>query len=274
MQGLKEKIENSVNFIRTKVKIVPRVAIILGTGLNTLAEKIEESIRIPYEDIPDFPTPTVKSHIDKLVVGKISDKTIVAMQSRFHYYEGYSLEEVTFPVRVMRGLGAEILIVSNVAGGLNPNFNLSDIMIVTDHINLTGLSPLIGLNDERLGPRFPDMLNCYSEELIKLAEDIAIKEGIKIYKGVYLGVTGPSLETRAEYRFMRQIGADAVGMSTVPEVIAAVHCGFKILGISCITDMCLPDALEPTDINKILKAANRAEPKLTKLIRKIIERIK
>ncbi len=273
MQGLKEKIDEAVNFIKTKVKMIPRVAIILGTGLNTLAEAIERKIKIPYQDIPNFPIPTVKSHKAELVVGEISDKAIVAMQGRFHYYEGYSLEEVVFPVRVMRNLGTDILIVSNAAGGLNPNFNLSDIMIITDHINLTGLNPLIGPNDERLGLRFPDMLNCYSEELIKLTEDIAIKEGIKIYKGVYLGVTGPSLETRAEYRFMRQIGADAVGMSTVPEVIVAVHCGFKILGISCITDRCLPDALEPADINKILKAASDAKPKLTKLVRKIIEKI-
>lgn len=272
MQELKEQLKETVKYIKREVKFAPTIGVILGTGLGGLAEQIEDKHEIPYSRIPHFPLSTVATHKGQLVWGVLSGKKIVAMEGRFHYYEGYTLEQVTYPVRVMRKLGADILIISNAAGGMNPLFSLGDLMIITDHINLMGINPLIGPNDESLGSRFPDMSEAYNRKLIKLAEEVALSEKIKVQKGVYVGVTGPNLETAAEYRFLRAMGADAVGMSTVPEVIVAVHCGFKILAMSCITDRCLPDALRPADINKIIKVANEAEPKLTKLVSKVIEK--
>ncbi len=270
---LKQKIEAAVAAITAIHPVQPEIGIVLGTGLGMLANSIESPIEIPYESIPHFPVSTVDSHLGALILGTISGRQVVALSGRFHRYEGYSLAEVTFPVRVAKALGIHTLIVSNAAGGLNPQFSSGDLMIITDHINMMGDNPLIGPNDDSIGPRFPDMSAPYSKELIDIAETIALDSGIRLQRGVYLACTGPCLETRAEYRFMRTIGADAVGMSTVPEVIVAVHAGLKVLGFSAITDECFPDALEPADIDKIIAVANAAEPKLTKIVLKCIERL-
>ncbi|MBA7530732.1 Purine nucleoside phosphorylase 1 [subsurface metagenome] len=273
MEDLKTKIAESAEFINRKSKIKPKIAIILGTGLGRLAEDIEEKEIIPYSEIPNFPVSTVQSHSGNLVLGKLGNKEVVAMQGRFHYYEGYSLKEVTFPVRVMKKLGAAIIIISNVAGGMNRFFKRGDLMLITDHINLFGDNPLIGPNDEELGPRFPDMSEAYNYKLIELAKKVALKEKIKLQEGVYAGLTGPTLETPAEYRFLINIGADAVGMSTVPEVIVANHIGMKVLGISCITDLAIDGVIVKTSVEEILKAASDAEPIMTKLIEKVIKKI-
>ncbi len=273
MEDLKAKIAESAEFINRKSKIKPKIAIILGTGLGRLAEDIEEKEIIPYSEIPNFPVSTVQSHSGNLVLGKLGNKEVVAMQGRFHYYEGYSLKEVTFPVRVMKKLGADIIIISNAAGGMNRFFKRGDLMLITDHINLFGDNPLIGPNDEELGPRFPDMSEAYNYKLIELAKKVALKEKIKLQEGVYAGLTGPTLETPAEYRFLINIGADAVGMSTVPEVIVANHIGMKVLGISCITDLAIDGVIVKTSVEEILKAASDAEPIMTKLIEKVIKKI-
>lgn len=270
---LRQQIEAAAAAIQAVCPASPEIGIILGTGLGTLAERIETPHRIAYESIPHFPVSTVDSHAGELILGTLAGKQVVALSGRFHRYEGYSLQEVTFPVRVAGTLGIHSLIVSNAAGGLNPQFSAGDLMVITDHINFMGDNPLIGINDDRLGPRFPDMSEPYTRDLIKLAETIALEEGIKLHRGVYLGCTGPCLETAAEYRFMRAIGADAVGMSTVPEVIVAVHAGLKVLGFSAITDECLPDALEPADIDNIIAIANAAEPLLTRIVAKCIARM-
>lgn len=267
---LYEQVIESAEYVRSRVSLRPQVAIILGTGLSGLVEDIKEAGHVPYNDIPHFVEATVESHPGSLVIGHLCGKPVVAMQGRFHYYEGYSLKQVTFPVRVMRKLGADVLIVSNVCGGLNPNFEIADIMLIVDHINLMGANPLVGVNDSRLGPRFPDMCEPYNKELIEMAEHAALSEGIRVHRGVYAAMTGPSLETRAEYRMLRTIGADAIGMSTVPEVIVAVQSGFKTLGLSIISDMCLPDALEPVEIEKIIAAGERGEPKLRKIVQKVV----
>ncbi|MBI5360014.1 MAG: purine-nucleoside phosphorylase [Planctomycetes bacterium] len=270
MNDLKSKITAAVKAIRTKVKSSPRIGIILGTGLGNLTEKIKNPVAIPYNKVPHFPESTVVSHKNELVFGTIAGKDIVALGGRFHIYEGYSPEQITLPVRVVKALGAEILIVSNASGGLNPHFSKGDIVIIEDHINFMGVNPLIGPNDDSLGPRFPDMSRPYDPELIRLAEKSALEKRIKTHKGVYVAVTGPNLETRAEYRLFRNAGADCVGMSTVPEVITAVHCGLRVLGISIITDICLPDALEPANIKEIIAIANNAEPKMTELVTEVI----
>lgn len=271
---LYEKVTEASNYIKSKTKIKPQFAIILGTGLGALAKAIKSESKIPYRKIPHFARSTVESHKGELILGKLKGKDVVAMEGRFHFYEGYSMEQVTFPVRVAKALGAKILIVSNVCGGLNPAYSIGDIMLISDHINLMGVNPLIGHNDERLGQRFPDMIEPYDQKLIKLAEDIAVKNGFEAHRGVYAALTGPCLETRAEYRFLRIIGADAVGMSTVPEVIVAVHAGLKTLGISVISDICLPDNLHPVDIKKIIAAGQSAEPKLTKIVKEVIRHSK
>ncbi len=273
MEDLKRGLNETVKFIKSEFKVSPEIAIILGTGLGKLAQRFSAGKKIGYSKIPNFPVSTAIGHKGELAFGKIGDKKVVALEGRFHYYEGYSLQEVTYPVRVVKALGAKILIVSNAAGGMNPSFKAGDLMAIVDHINLMGVNPLIGPNDESLGPRFPDMCDPYDLELIGLAEKVALEEKIKLHKGVYVGVTGPNLETRAEYRFLHTIGADAVGMSTVPEVIVARHAGLRVFGISCITDVCLPDALKPANIEEIIKIANEAEPCLTRLIYKLIERI-
>jgi len=273
VEYLKAKITKSVEFINQKSKIKPKIAIILGTGLGRLAEDIEEKEIIPYSEIPNFPISTVQSHSGNLVLGKLGNKEVVAMQGRFHYYEGYSLKEVTFPVRVMKKLGADTIIISNAAGGMNRFFKRGDLMLITDHINLFGDNPLIGPNDEELGPRFPDMSEAYSQNLIELVKKVALKEKIRLQEGVYAGLPGPTLETPAEYRLLIKVGADAVGMSTVPEVIVANHMGMKVLGISCITDLAIDGVVVKTSVEEILKAASDAEPIMTKLIEKVIKKI-
>lgn len=272
-EGLREKLEESTGYVKKYLKTTPRIGIILGTGLGNLAAQIQEKAEIDYSQIPHFPVSTSIGHRGFLVSGKIAGRNVIAMEGRFHYYEGYTMQEVTYPVRVMKALGAQTLIVSNAAGGMNPDYRAGDLMIITDHINLMGDNPLIGPNDESLGPRFPDMIEPYHSELVQLAEKIAKRLKIKIHKGVYVGVAGPNLETKTEYRFLRKIGADAVGMSTVPEVIVGVHMGMKILGISCITDECIPEALKPLDIEKVLAVAKRSEPVLSKLVMEIVREL-
>lgn len=273
MDNLSQTITEAAKFIRTRIDLVPQIGIILGTGLGSLADGIEVSARVEYGDIPHFPVSTVESHAGRLLFGHLKGKPVVAMQGRFHYYEGYSMKQVTFPVRVLKELGIEILIVSNACGGLNPQFNRGDIMIITDHINLLGNNPLIGPNDDSLGDRFPDMYNCYNKDLIKLAEEVALEQKLPTKKGVYVSVAGPNLETAAEYRFLRAIGADVVGMSTVPEVIVARHQNTKVLAFSIITDMGLPDALGPCSLEEIIATAAGAEPKLRDLISGCVERM-
>ncbi|MBI1852604.1 MAG: purine-nucleoside phosphorylase [Planctomycetes bacterium] len=270
MTTLREKVEKAADLVRDRSSRAPEFGIILGTGLSALAKEISSATRIPYKDIPGFPVPTAIGHGADLVLGEIEGRSVAAMEGRFHFYEGYSLEQVTFPVRVLRALGAKFLIVSNAAGGMNPLHRAGDLVLIDDHVNLMGVNPLVGPNDERLGPRFPDMSEPYDRALLELAEQIAIEEGIRAHRGVLVAVTGPSLETRAEYRFLRAIGADVVSMSTVPEVIVAAHAGCRVLGVSVITDRCLPDALKPVDIDEIIEVANTAEPKLARLMKRVI----
>ncbi len=274
MTGVFEKIQDAAAVIRQRWKGEPRIGIILGTGLGGLEADIQKDVIIPYQDLPYFPVSTVESHAGKLLCGQLSGKPVVAMAGRFHQYEGYSLQQVTFPVRVMKALGVQVLIVSNAAGGLNPQYAKGDLMLIEDHINLLGDNPLIGKNDDRLGPRFPDMCDAYDRELLKLAENLCRVERIPFQQGVYVAVTGPNLETRAEYRFLRGIGADVVGMSTVPEVIVCRHTGIRVMGISIVTDMCLPDALAPVSLPEILATAKIAEEKLRHLVRKAVESMK
>jgi purine-nucleoside phosphorylase len=253
-------------------KQAPEFGIILGTGLGGLAQAIQAEQTIPYEKIPHFARSTVTSHKGDLILGTLEGRRVVAMEGRFHAYEGYTMEQITFPVRVMRALGAKALIVSNACGGLNPAYGKGDLMLIDDHINMLGMNPLIGPNDDSLGPRFPDMCRPYDADFLKLAESIAKEEKIPVRRGVYVALTGPCLETRAEYRFLRTIGADVVGMSTVPEVIVGVHGGFRILGVSIVTDVCIPETLQPVDIKEIIHTANEAEPHMTRLLRRFVAR--
>ncbi|MBI4519789.1 MAG: purine-nucleoside phosphorylase [Gemmatimonadetes bacterium] len=259
--------------VRAHTDMVPGLAIILGTGLGRLAQEIEDAVSVPYQEIPHFPLSTVESHSGRLIFGVLEGRRVVAMQGRFHRYEGYTLQEVTFPVRVLKLLGAEVLMVSNACGGMNPLWSPGDLVLLDDHINLLGDNPLIGPNLAELGPRFPDLSEPYDRELQRLAEEAALAERIVLRRGVYVAVTGPNLETRAEYRMLRALGADVVGMSTVPEVIVARHMAMRVLGISIITDACLPDALEPASVEKIIATAMSAEPKLTALIRAVVRRM-
>jgi purine-nucleoside phosphorylase len=268
-----EAIERSASVVRALFSERPAAAIILGTGLGRLAADIDVAASIEYADIPGFPLSTVESHAGRLLCGTLGGKPVIAMQGRFHRYEGYSLQQVTFPVRVLRALGADTLVVSNACGGLNPLWAAGDLMLIADHINLLGDSPLIGPNDDRLGPRFPDLSCAYDTALRALAHDVAAEARIALREGVYVAVPGPNLETRAEYRFLRAIGADVVGMSTVPEVLVAIHGGMRVLGLSIVTDMCLPDALEPATVERIVAVAGRAEPKLTELVRGVLARL-
>ena len=268
-----EQVERAADVVRSRFAAPPDVAIILGTGLGALATHMAVDAMIEYADIPGFPLSTVESHAGRLLCGTLSGKTVIAMQGRFHRYEGYALAQVTFPVRVLRALGARKLVVSNACGGMHPLWAAGDLMLIADHINLLGDNPLIGPNDERLGPRFPDMSEPYDGELRRLAREVALEQGITLREGVYVAVPGPNLETRAEYRYLRGIGADVVGMSTVPEVIVAIHAGMRVLGISIITDLCLPDALEPASVEQIIAVAADAEPNLTTLVRGVLERL-
>jgi len=273
MPELYEQIQEAKQLLQSRWAGRPRVGIILGTGLGGLAEDIRAETVLPYEQIPHFPHSTVHSHAGRLVCGNLGGKSVLAMEGRFHAYEGYSLKQLTFPVRVMKALGCEMLIVSNACGGMNPQWAKGDIMVIEDHINLMGDNPLIGKNDDRLGERFPDMSRPYDPELAALTLRIALEERIACHKGVFVAVPGPNLETRAEYRFLRGIGADVVGMSTVPEVIVGVHARLRTLGLSVITDMRLPDALEPAKLEEIIAVANAAEKKLRVLVRRVIEEL-
>ncbi len=270
---LAEGITGALETVRATTDSDPDFAVILGTGLGGLVEEIEVSAEIAYEDIPGFPLSTVESHAGRLLFGILGGKKVVAMQGRFHRYEGYSMQQIVFPVRVMHALGARTLIVSNACGGMNPLWKPGELMLLADHINLLGDSPLIGPNDDSLGPRFPDMSQPYDEELRAVARTVASELRIVLREGIYVAVTVPNLETRAEYRFLRGIGADVVGMSTVPEVIAAVHMTMRVLGVSIITDACLPDALQAVDVAQIIATAAAAEPDLTRLVSAVLERM-
>ena len=272
-QHILERIEASAAVVRGRIKESPDVAIILGTGLGGLARRIDSAVAIDYADIPGFPLSTVESHAGRLLSGRLSGHPVIAMQGRFHRYEGYSLQQATFPVRVLRQLGARVLIVSNACGGMHPDWRAGDLMLIADHINLLGDNPLAGPNDERLGPRFPDCSALYDPELRALARTVAAEQETVLREGVYVAVAGPNLETRAEYRMLRALGADVVGMSTVPEVLVASHGGMRVLGISIITDMCIPEALEPASLERILAIAGEAEPKLTALVTGVVERL-
>jgi purine-nucleoside phosphorylase len=273
MIPLRTHAEEALASLRTRTSLAPQIGIILGTGLGGLAREISAETVVDYADIPHFPLSTVESHHGKLIFGTLAGKSVVAMQGRFHFYEGYSLREVTFPVRVMKLLGVSTLLISNAAGGMNPQFRRGSVMIITDHINLLGDNPLIGPNDDGFGPRFPDMSEPYARRLIALAEETAVELKIRTERGVFVAVPGPNLETRAEYRFLRLIGADAVGMSTVPENIVAVHMGMQVLGFSIITDECFPDALQPASVEEIIAVAAAAEPKLTAVMKGVIAKL-
>jgi purine-nucleoside phosphorylase len=267
-----EQVLAPVEWLRERVKWKPKAAVVLGTGLGGLTEEIEGRTAFPYSQIPGFVQSTAVSHKGELVFGALDGVPVVAMEGRFHFYEGYSMDQITLPVRVMKALGAEILVVSNAAGGMNPMMRPGDIVLIDDHINLMGANPLIGVNDERLGQRFPDMCRPYDPALLEIAERAAVHFGVRARRGVYVALSGPCLETRAEYRFLRAIGADCVGMSTVPEVLVGVHAGFRILGLSVITDQCFPDVLEPVDIQRIIATAQAAEPGMKALIRGVLRK--
>lgn len=267
------KIQEAKDYIRERSSLSPRIGIILGSGLGALAAEIEAEAGLPYADIPHFPVATVAGHSGKLILGKLAGKHVIAMAGRFHYYEGYSMQELTFPVRVMKALGVEILLLSNAAGGMNPAFRVGDMMILRDHINLMPEHPLRGANDERLGVRFPDMSEPYAEELVSLAKKVAAEKQLNIHTGVYAGVQGPTFETKAEYEYLRRIGADAVGMSTVPEVIAGVHAGLKIFALSVITDLGIREENNEITHEEVLAAAAEASPGIIKVFRGIIEEV-
>jgi purine-nucleoside phosphorylase len=273
MSELLKKIDEALEVIRSHTNDVYPIGIILGTGLGGLVKEIDIEHEIDYSAIPHFPLSTVESHKGKLIFGSIGKSKVVAMQGRFHYYEGYTMQQITFPVRVMKSLGVHTLLVSNACGGMNPLYKRGDVMLMVDHINLLGDNPLIGKNEEQLGPRFPDMSEPYSFGLIAIAEEVALEHKIKIQKGVYVAVPGPNLETRAEYRFLRNIGADVVGMSTIPENIVANHMGMKVLGFSIVTDECFPESLKPVNVEEIIAAAMEAEPKMTLIMKEVIERL-
>ncbi len=271
MLKIRRQVEEAVSAIRQRWNGKPKVGIILGTGLGGVARNITDATTFDYSELPNFAASTAMTHAGKLVCGKFDGMDIVAMEGRIHAYEGYSWQQITFPVRVMKALGADLLIVSNACGGMNPQYRQGDIMVIEDHINLMGGNPLVGVNDDTLGERFPDMCEPYTKSLVDSALAIARKNGYAVHSGVYVGVLGPNLETRAEYRFLRGIGADAVGMSTIPEVIVAVHSQMRVLGLSIITDMCLPDALKPANVTEIIATANEAEPKLSQIVLEILK---
>jgi purine-nucleoside phosphorylase len=265
-EDIHAKLDEAVAFIKSRVKLEPKIGIILGTGLGSLVDGIELAGSIEYDQIPHFPTSTVESHHGRLLFGKLEGKSVVCMQGRFHFYEGYSFRQIAFPIRVMKKLGVESLIASNAAGGLNPKFREGDIMLLTDHVNFLPGNPLIGDNDDKWGPRFPDCYEVYNRGYIKIAREVALEQKLRLQEGVYIAVSGPNLETAAEYRMFRTLGGDAVGMSTVPEAMTAHHQGNKVLAFSIITDMGLPDNMHPCSIESVLKVAAEAEPKLRALI--------
>lgn len=271
---MQEKIKEASKYLRSVLKEKPEIAMITGTGLEKVTQAIREKTHIPYRDIPSFPKATAEGHKGMLLAGKLSGKPIIAMQGRFHLYEGYTPAEVSFPVRVMAALGVRYLFITSAAGGLNPLFNPGDLMLIIDHINLTGRNPLVGSNLDEFGPRFPDMSNVYPDELLNIARDQALRSGILLREGVYVGILGPSLETPAETRFLRMAGADAVGMSTVSEAIVGVHCGMKILAIVAVTNVNLPDCMEETSVEQVIEAAGKCSPKLSNLWEAIVAHLK
>jgi purine-nucleoside phosphorylase len=270
--SLYERIQETRTFLRARVAKAPRFGLILGTGLGALAEQIEDPMAIPYHEIPHFVRSTSESHAGNLVFGRLGGCEVVAMQGRVHYYEGYSMQQVTFPVRVMKALGADSLVVSNAAGGMNPQMRAGDLVAIVDHINLMGDNPLIGPNDERLGDRFPDMSEPYDRAYLRRLEEIALEQRVRLHRGVFVAVAGPNLETAAEYRFLRGIGADVVGMSLVPEATVAVHSGMRVVALTIVTDECFPDRLERADVAAIIRTANDAEPMLTRLVVEFLRR--
>ena len=267
------QIQEATTFLQETTDFKPEIGMILGTGLGNLAESIDVVARVPYDDVPHFVQSTVQSHQGQLVFGTLGGRRVVAMQGRVHYYEGYTMKQITLPVRVMRALGAEVLVMSNAVGGMNPQLGPGDITVITDHINLMGDNPLIGPNDDRLGVRFPDMSAPYNLDLLALAESTALELGMSLRRAVYCAVAGPTLETAAEYRFLRAIGADTVGMSIVPENIVAVHSGMKVLGLSAVTDACFPDNLHAADVDEIIRVAMEVEPRLCRLVEEILKRM-
>jgi purine-nucleoside phosphorylase len=268
-----EKIKNTVDFIKSKTDFQPEVGIILGTGLGGLVNEIDVTFTLPYEEIPNFPVSTVVGHKGQLIFGVLGGKNVVAMQGRFHFYEGYSMQELTFPVRVMKLLGIRLLVVSNASGGMNPAFHVGDIMLITDHINLMGSNPLMGKNHDEFGPRFPDMHDAYDKSLIETAKEVAAGNGIKVQTGVYAAVSGPCFETPAEYKYIRIIGADCVGMSTIPEVTVARHMGIPVFAVSVITDMGVDGEICEVSHEEVIKAANAAEPKMTLILKGVLQKV-
>lgn len=273
MEHVFQKVQEATHFIQRKIGQPTSIGVILGSGLGEMADEVKEATFIPYEEIPHFPISTVEGHAGQLVIGQFQGKQVLMMQGRFHYYEGYSMQEVTFPVRVMKALGIETLIVTNACGGMNASFRPGDLMLITDHLNMTGTNPLIGPNVEAFGPRFPDMSKAYAISLREVAKQVAIKQGITLQEGVYAGITGPSYMTGAELVMLRNLGADAVGMSTVPEVIVAGHMNMRVLGISCITDMAIGEELEPLTHEQVVEVANKTKPTFIALVTDIIAQI-
>lgn len=271
--NLLKKLKESSKYISSCTTHNPKIGLILGSGLGSLADEIENAVKIPYEKIPHFPVSTVEGHEGQLVIGKLEGKVVVAMQGRIHYYEGYSMQEITYPVRLMKKIGVEVLIVTNACGGLNPELYPGALMFIEDHINFTGDNPLIGQNFDELGPRFPDMSSAYDKDLLALGRSVGEKLGIETKTGVHTAVTGPNFVSKAELRMIRKFGSDTIGMSTIPEVIVAVHSGIKALGICCVTDMAIPDQLEPVDHEKVMKQALKTKPKFIKLVRGIIKKL-
>lgn len=274
MQALYDQIQEAISFIRERVRSEPGIGIIMGTGLGNLADDIQKELVIPYKDIPHFPVSTVSSHKGELIFGTLAGKQVVAMAGRFHYYEGYSMKEVTFPIRVMKALGVNHLLISNAAGGTNALINAGDLVLIKDHINMQPENPLRGYNDERLGPRFPDMMEAYDKVLAAKTRKIAKEEGINLHEGIYYCLQGPNFETPAEYEMIHRLGADVVGMSTVPEVIVARHAGIKVLAISVVSNKCYPvETIQYTTLESVLGVVKQAGPKLQLLIRRLVQEI-
>jgi purine-nucleoside phosphorylase len=270
---LVRQIDEAAGFLKRRIRVTPEIGIILGTGLGDCSEALEERVVVPYHEIPHFPVSTVESHAGELHVGRLAGRPVAIMRGRVHYYEGYTMRQVTFPVRVLKAIGCGTLVITNSVGGMNPDMPPGSLVVTTDHINLMGDNPLIGENDETLGPRFPDMSEPYPRDLVRLAESAALELRIPLQRAVFVGVAGPNLETAAEYRFLRWIGADVVGMSLVPETIVAVHGGQRVLAFNVITDACLPDRLEPVDIPRILATAAGAAPALIQLVTEVVRRL-
>lgn len=273
MDNLLIKLEETKKYLLNFTNINPKIGLILGSGLGILADKIEDPTIIDYKDIPNFPISTVEGHAGQLVIGKLMNKHVIAMKGRFHYYEGYSMKEITFPVRVMKALGVELLLVTNACGGLNPNLYPGALVVINDHINMTGNNPLIGQNYPELGPRFPDMSDAYDRDLVKLVHRVGKGIGIKTHEGVYVSISGPTYSSKAESKMFRLIGADTIGMSTVPEVIVAKHSGMKIIGISCVTDMAIFEGSKTISHEQVIKIANQTRPKFIKLVKAIISEV-